>query len=168
MWNEFTATLIEEFSDLNEVAEITRISLRLLMAAILGGALGWEREHRGKSAGLKTHILVCMGAALFVLVPQTSGVISDAELGRVMQGIIAGIGFIGAGTILKGRRDEKPKGLTTAAGIWLTAAIGVAAGLGRETSAILSTVLALIVMLLVPKFEKLAAPKEKSEQHPKP
>ena len=168
MWDEFTATLVAEFSDLNQVAEITRISLRLLIAAILGGALGWERESRGKSAGIKTHILVCMGAALFVLVPQRSGVISDAELGRIMQGIIAGIGFIGAGTILKGRRDERPKGLTTAAGIWLTAAIGVSAGLGRETSAILSTALALLVMLLVPKFEKLAVREKKSAHDPKP
>ena len=168
MWNEFTATLVAEFSDLNQVAEITRISLRLLLAAVLGGALGWEREARGKSAGIKTHILVCMGAALFVLVPQRSGVVAEADLSRVMQGIIAGIGFIGAGTILKGRRDERPKGLTTAAGIWLTAAIGVSAGIGRETSAILSTALALLVMLLVPKFEKLAVHEKKSDQNPKP
>lgn len=168
MWDEFASTLVAEFSDLNDVSEITRVSLRLLIAALLGGALGWEREQRGKSAGIKTHILVCMGAALFIMVPQRLGVISDAELGRVMQGIIAGIGFIGAGTILKGARNEKPKGLTTAAGIWLTAAIGVAAGLGRESSTILSTVFALLVMLIIPRIEKLAAPKDKQEPKSKP
>lgn len=154
VWQQIITTLSAEFSDLNDVAEITRICTRLLMAALLGGILGFEREQRGKAAGIKTHMLVAIGAALFVLIPQQAG-ISDAELSRVVQGVIAGIGFLGAGSILKGTDEKHLKGLTTAAGIWLTAAIGVAAGLGREASAILCTFLALMVFFVVPKILRL-------------
>ena len=161
-WEQIGSTIVAEFSDLNDVKELTRISLRLLVAALLGGLLGFEREQRGKSAGIKTHMLVCIGAALFVLIPQQSGVISQAELSRIMQGIIAGIGFLGAGAILKGDDEKNLKGLTTAAGIWLTAAIGVAAGLGRESSAILCTLLALMVLLIIPKLAGLIGRKDNS------
>ena len=159
LWEQVGSTVLAEFSDLNDVTEIVRISVRLLMAALLGGILGFEREQRGKSAGVKTHILVCMGAALFVLIPQQAGIISSADLSRVMQGVIAGIGFLGAGAILKGNDEKDLKGLTTAAGIWLTAAIGVAAGLGRESSAILCTVFALLVLVVIPKIAVLVGPK---------
>ena len=159
LWEQVGSTVLAEFSDLNDVTEIVRISVRLLMAALLGGILGFEREQRGKSAGVKTHILVCMGAALFVLIPQQAGIISSADLSRVMQGVIAGIGFLGAGAILKGDDEKDLKGLTTAAGIWLTAAIGVAAGLGRESSAILCTVFALLVLVVIPKIAVLVGPK---------
>ena len=151
IWQQISTTLIAEFSDLNDIAELTRMTTRLLIAALLGGFLGFEREQRGKAAGVRTHMLVSIGAALFVLIPQQAG-ISAAELSRVTQGIITGIGFLGAGAILKGDNEKSLKGLTTAAGIWLTAAIGVAAGLGREASAILCTLLALIVLILVPKI----------------
>ncbi|RYZ88806.1 MAG: MgtC/SapB family protein [Moraxellaceae bacterium] len=161
VWEQITTTVIAEFSDLKDVTEITRVSTRLLMAALLGGLLGFEREQRGKSAGVKTHMLVCIGAALFILIPQQAGIISDAELGRVMQGIIAGIGFLGAGAILKNDDEKNPQGLTTAAGIWLTAAIGIAAGLGREASAILCTFLALMVLLIIPKIAGYIGPKNK-------
>ena len=160
IWEQISSTIVAEFSDLNDVKELTRISLRLLVAALLGGLLGFEREQRGKSAGIKTHMLVCIGAALFVLIPQQAGVISQAELSRIMQGIIAGIGFLGAGAILKGDDEKNLKGLTTAAGIWLTAAIGVAAGLGRESSAILCTLLALMVLLIIPKLAGLIGRKD--------
>jgi putative Mg2+ transporter-C (MgtC) family protein len=150
-------TLWDEFSDLPDAGRATRIVVRLSVAAILGGALGFEREQKGKSAGLRTHMLVAIGAALFVLIPQQAGV-SDADLSRVLQGLVAGVGFLGAGTIIKGNGDEEPKGLTTAAGIWLTAAIGVAAGMGRESTAVLSTLLALVILAMHPKvtgfFEK--------------
>lgn len=139
----------EEFSDLPSIAGVTRITIRLVIAAILGGLLGYEREQKGKSAGLKTHMLVALGAAMFVLVPQQAGV-SDADMTRVLQGVIAGIGFLGAGTIIKGREEEDVKGLTTAAGIWLTAAIGIAVGLGREATAILCTGLALVILTTIP------------------
>jgi putative Mg2+ transporter-C (MgtC) family protein len=85
--------------------------------------------------------------------------VSEAELSRVIQGVVAGIGFLGAGAILKGDDEKDLKGLTTAAGIWLTAAIGVAAGLGRESSAILCTVFALLVLVVIPKSAVLLGPK---------
>jgi len=159
VWEQITSTVVAEFSDLNDVTEIVRVSVRLLMAALLGGILGYEREQRGKSAGIKTHMLVSMGAALFVLIPQQAGIVSEAELSRVIQGVVAGIGFLGAGAILKGDDEKDLKGLTTAAGIWLTAAIGVAAGLGRESSAILCTVFALLVLVIIPKSAVLIGPK---------
>lgn len=160
IWEQVSSTIAAEFSDLNDVTELTRVSVRLLIAAILGGILGFEREQRGKSAGIKTHMLVCIGAALFVLIPQQAGLVSQADLSRVMQGIISGIGFLGAGAILKGNDEKDLKGLTTAAGIWLTAAIGVAAGLGRESSAILCTLLALMVLLIIPKLASLVGHKD--------
>ncbi|HWV14835.1 MAG TPA: MgtC/SapB family protein [Cellvibrio sp.] len=160
VWQQISSTLVAEFSDLNDVTELTRMMTRLFIAALLGGILGFEREQRGKAAGVKTHMLVSIGAALFVLIPQQAG-ISDAELSRVMQGIIAGIGFLGAGAILKGEDEKNLKGLTTAAGIWLTAAIGVAAGLGREASAILCTLLALMVLVIMPKIIALFERNEK-------
>ena len=151
LWQQVSGTIVAEFSDLKDVTEITRISVRLFMAALLGGILGFEREQRGKAAGIRTHMLVAIGAELFVLIPQEAG-ISDAEMSRVVQGVISGIGFLGAGAIIKGSDEKHLKGLTTAAGIWLTAAIGVAAGLGRESSAILCTLLALAVFLIMPRI----------------
>ncbi|MFY3383439.1 MgtC/SapB family protein [Paracidovorax sp. MALMAid1276] len=148
-WHQIASTVAAEFSDVPDAAQATRIVVRLGMAALLGGVLGWEREHAGKAAGVRTHMLVAMGAALFVLVAQQAG-ISPADNSRVLQGVIAGVGFLGAGTILKGDAESQVKGLTTAAGIWLTAAIGVAAGLGQEATAVLSTLLALFVLWLIP------------------
>ena len=153
-WQEIGRTVWEEFSDVPDVAQATRIAVRLLLAAILGGVLGVEREQQGKSAGLRTHMLVALGSALFVLIPQQAGV-ADADLTRVLQGVAAGVGFLGAGTILKGSGPEEVHGLTTAAGIWLTAAIGVAAGLGREATAVLSTLFALLVLSVIPRVVRL-------------
>ena len=147
-------TVAEEFSDVPDAAQVTRIVLRLLLAAALGGVLGYERERRGKAAGVRTHMLVALGAALFVLVPQQAGV-SDADMTRVIQGVVAGIGFLGAGAIIKGSAEESVKGLTTAAGIWLTAAIGIACGLGRESTAVLSAALALAILSLVPHLGRV-------------
>lgn len=152
-WQEVGHTVQQEFSDLPDAAGVTRITIRLLIAATLGGMLGFEREQKGKAAGLRTHMLVSLGAALFVLIPQQAGV-SDADLTRVLQGLVAGIGFLGAGTIIKGNGDEEIKGLTTAAGIWLTAAIGVAAGMGREATAVLSTLLALAILYATPRIAR--------------
>jgi putative Mg2+ transporter-C (MgtC) family protein len=151
MWAEVGATVRSEFSDLPDPAGVTRIVLRLLTAAVLGGVLGYERELKGRAAGLRTHMLVALGAALFVLVPQQAGV-SDADLTRVLQGITAGVGFLCAGTIIKGHAESDVQGLTTAAGVWLTAAIGVAAGMGREATAVLSTLLALGILTLLPRL----------------
>ncbi|WP_085604082.1 MULTISPECIES: MgtC/SapB family protein [unclassified Pseudomonas] len=155
-WHEVWETLQAEFADIGDASQLTRITVRLLMAAILGGILGFEREHKGKAAGVRTHMLVALGAALFVLVPQLSGSQADA-MSRVMQGVIAGIGFLGAGTILKNHEGDEGhvKGLTTAAGLWMTAAIGVAAGLGREATAVLSTLLALGIFSVMPRIVRV-------------
>jgi putative Mg2+ transporter-C (MgtC) family protein len=141
-----------EFSDLTDVAGFVRVALRLSVASLLGGILGWDREQAGKAAGLRTHMLVAVGAAMFVLVPQQAGA-SQADLSRVIQGLAAGIGFLGAGAIIKRKDESHIQGLTTAAGIWMTAAIGVSAGLGREATAIVSTLLALAILTLVPWIE---------------
>lgn len=161
-WHQVWITLQGEFADIGDAAQLTRITVRLLIAALLGAILGFEREHKGKAAGVRTHMLVAMGAALFVLVPQVSGAESDA-MSRVVQGVIAGIGFLGAGTILKNKDGDEShvKGLTTAAGLWMTAAIGVAAGLGRESTAVLSTLLALAVFSVMPVIVRWL---EKDEQ----
>jgi len=150
-WNEVVTALQEEFADIADVEQLTKVTARLLVAALLGGILGFQREQKGKAAGVRTHMLVSIGAALFVMVPQMAGSEADA-LSRVVQGIVAGIGFLGAGTILKGSQlnTHDVKGLTTAAGLWMTAAIGTAAGLGREATAVLSTVLAWGVLSLGP------------------
>ena len=154
MWQVITETLASEFSDLPDAGQVTRIVLRLVIAALLGGILGYEREMQGKAAGVRTHMLVALGAALFVLVPQQAGV-SGADMTRVIQGVVAGIGFLGAGAIIKGSAEESVKGLTTAAGIWLTAAIGIACGLGREATAVLSALLAFAILALVPHLTRL-------------
>ena len=149
MWQEVWNTVLSEFSDIPDATQITRVTLRLLVAAALGGLLGYERETQGKSAGMRTHMLVAIGAALFVLIPQQAGA-STADLTRVLQGLIAGVGFLGAGAIILGTKKVETQGLTTAAGIWVTAAIGVAAGMGRESTAVLSTLVALFVLSVVP------------------
>lgn len=149
MWQEIWNTLLSEFSDIPDATQIARITLRLLVAAVLGGLLGYEREQQGKSAGVRTHMLVAIGAALFVLIPQQAGA-STADLTRVLQGLIAGVGFLGAGAIVLGTKQVETRGLTTAAGIWVTAAIGIAAGMGRESTAVLSTLVALFILSVVP------------------
>lgn len=167
-WNEVWVTLQAEFSDITDASQLTRITIRMLIAAVLGGMLGFEREHQGKAAGMRTHMLVSMGAALFVLVPSMAGS-GGADMSRVVQGIVAGIGFLGAGTILKGRESNTSsvKGLTTSAGLWMTAAIGVSAGMGRESTAVLSTLLALVVLGLMPKAATSMGSKHKAkEEHP--
>jgi len=153
-WQVIGQTVASEFSDVPDLAQATRIVLRLMLAALLGGLLGLERENKGKAAGVRTHMLVAMGAALFVLIPQQAGIV-PADLSRVIQGVVAGIGFLCAGSILKSEDEDRVRGLTTAAGMWLTAAIGMAAGLGREATAVISTALALVVLTLVPLVVKL-------------
>jgi putative Mg2+ transporter-C (MgtC) family protein len=132
---------------------LTTIVVRVLVAALLGGMVGWEREHKGRAAGLKTHILVSIGSALFVLAPLLSD-IDGAEVTRVMQGIVSGIGFLGAGAILKLDKGERIEGLTTAAGVWMTAAIGMAAGMGQEMVALATTLVALLVVGALPRLQR--------------
>ena len=159
LWHEVWRGIRTDFADLPGIAEVTQIVVRLLLAALLGGLVGFQRERIGKAAGLRTHMLVALGAAFFVLIPAQAGM-PLADLSRVLQGIITGVGFLGAGTILKRQASEEIEGLTTAAGLWLTAAVGSAAGMGRETSAVLGTVLALIVLSLLPRIRPHANPEE--------
>ena len=148
MTNTVMEALRAEFSDVSDPADLTRLVVRLLLAAV-GGALGDERERSGKAAGMRTHMLVAIGAALFVLVPQQAGMGSARSAG-VIQGVVTGVGFLGAGAIIKHASEQSVQGLTTAAGVWMTAAIGIACGLGREATALLSTAGALIVLTAVP------------------
>ena len=148
-----------DFADVPSISVLTQIIIRLLLAALLGGLLGLQREWVGKAAGLRTHMLVSMGAAFFVLIPMQAGV-PQADLSRVFQGIITGIGFIGAGTILQRKKQERILGLTTAAGLWFTTSVGIAAGMGQEVEAILGTVLAFLILALFPRIAPTTPPTE--------
>lgn len=149
MWNEIWTTVVSEFSDVPDLSTMTRIVVRLVLAALLGGILGYERERKARSAGVRTHMLVAVGSALFVLGPLQSGMhISD--MSRVIQGIVQGVGFLGAGAIIIRTANLKVEGLTTAANIWATAGIGVVVGLGLEATAVLSTFIVLMILAAVP------------------
>jgi putative Mg2+ transporter-C (MgtC) family protein len=145
LWRELT-------SGLTDLEHIVQVIVRLLAAAVLGSVIGFEREKAGKAAGLRTHILVSLGTCVFVVACAGFGMSSDG-LSRVIQGIVTGLGFLGAGTILKLNDQRDIKGLTTSAGIWMTAAIGVAVGLGMLGVAILSTITAFIVLAVIRKWE---------------
>jgi putative Mg2+ transporter-C (MgtC) family protein len=166
IWQEVWQSVHEDFSDLPDVKAVTQLVLRLLLAVILGGLLGYQRERQGKAAGLRTHMLVALGATLFVFLPLQAGM-ALGDLSRVLQGLLAGLGFLVAGTILKQQAPEHIQGLTTAAGLWLTAAIGIAVGLGREASAVLGTGLALVILALLPQVgpptEAQERPREPSD-----
>ncbi len=124
--------------------------LRIFVAAVLGGAIGLEREYRAKEAGLRTHFLVALGSAVFMIVSAYGfdGVMNTPEhrwdVSRVAAQVVSGIGFIGAGTIIFHKSENVVRGLTTAAGLWVTAAIGLACGGGMYVLSIASTVLVLV------------------------
>jgi len=120
--------------------------LRLLLATALGAIIGYQRERAGKPAGLRTHVLICTGAALFT-VASLYGFGAVADPARVAAGIVAGIGFLGAGAIIH-REGGLVAGLTTAATIWAVAAIGLAAGAGLYLVSAVTTILVSIVLLL--------------------
>lgn len=130
------------------MSSLLEMILRFLLAVGLGAGIGYQREWSGKAAGLRTHILVSSGAALFTLVSiyGFSGAIVD--ISRVAAGVVVGIGFIGAGVILRGQREKEVAGLTTAATIWITAAIGLAAGAGMYLISVIATAVAVGVLFL--------------------
>jgi len=140
LWHEFTAG----FPDRTRLAVVL---IRVIAATLLGAFVGIERERAGKPAGLRTHILVCLGTTVVVLACSSVNMGLDG-LSRVIQGIVTGIGFVGAGSILKLSEQREIRGLTTAAGLWMTAAIGVAVGLGGLGLAVIGTVLTLLVLAL--------------------
>ena len=152
LWQELT-------NGIPELRNLSIILIRVIAATLLGAAVGFQRERVGKPAGLRTHILVSLGTAVVVLACAGSGMSLEGQ-SRVIQGIVTGIGFIGAGSILKISEERDIRGLTTAAGLWLTAAVGVACGLGTIGIAVIAALLALIVLAL----ENVAARLRKKPQ----
>lgn len=160
LWEEIT-------SGLPDARQLVHVLIRLIAATLLGALVGIQREKVGKPAGFRTHMLVCLGTTVFVLSCSGVGMSLDG-VSRVIQGIITGIGFIGAGSILKLSEEREIQGLTTAAGIWMTSAIGVAVGLGSLGVAFLSTGFTLIILALALRFEdqtekRRAAKREKMD-----
>jgi putative Mg2+ transporter-C (MgtC) family protein len=147
VWEELAAG----FPDAEAMA---RITVRLIVAMIFGAVIGIQRERAGKPAGLRTHMLVALGAAVFVIASSEFGMNADS-ISRVIQGLVTGIGFLGAGAILKLYDKRAVEGLTTAAGIWMTAALGVAVGLGRFGLALVATLLAWMTLSLVRQMEHI-------------
>ena len=124
------------------------VLIRLGVAAFVGAIVGIDRERQGKPAGLRTHVLVSAGAALFVVAAAETGM-PTSDMSRVIQGVAAGVGFLGAGAILKLSDSREILGLTTAATIWMTAALGVAAGLGRLWLAAIAAILTLATLMVL-------------------
>lgn len=132
--------------------QLLRVGSRLLAAMLAGAVIGMQREQARKPAGLRTHVLVAVGTSLYVIASVEYGMNHDA-LSRVIQGVVTGIGFLGAGTILKLRDEHEIRGLTTAASVWMTAALGIVIGLGQFALALLATLLAWIVLSTFAKME---------------
>lgn len=122
--------------------------LRFLLAVALGAGIGYQRERAGKAAGMRTLILVSAGAALFTLVSIYGFDAEGVDISRVAAGVVVGVGFIGAGVIFRGRQEEEVAGLTTAATIWIAAAIGLAAGVGMYLLSVIAAAVILIILLL--------------------
>ncbi|MDZ8077855.1 MAG: MgtC/SapB family protein [Nostoc sp. SerVER01] len=136
------------------------VSFRLCIALLIGGIIGWEREIRRKPAGLRTHMLVSLGSALFTIIPLQTGELqtSPDALSRVIQGIATGVGFLGAGEIV--RQSSQPSqqleihGLTSAAAIWVSAGLGIAAGCGLWQLGLIGGVLTFLVLKVFKRLEK--------------
>lgn len=149
LWQELTLGL-------DNLGQLERVLIRVIAATLLGALVGLEREKAGKPAGFRTHILVCLGTAIVVLACAGGRMDMDG-LSRVIQGVVTGIGFIGAGSILKISEQRDIQGLTTAAGLWMTAAIGIACGLGTIGLALIATAMTLIVLWVLRVMEARAA-----------
>lgn len=138
---------------------LLEILLRLLMALACGAVIGLNREFHRKPAGFRTFGLVSIGSAVVVLAMHVNG--GPDAVSRVIQGILTGIGFLGAGVIFRREQPSKVSGLTTAAAVWLTAGLGVSAGLGEYAIATAGMVLALLLLLLGGPFERLITGRDK-------
>ena len=139
------------------------IAIRLGAAALLGGLIGVEREAHGKDAGFRTHALVCLGSALIMIVSTQmyeiyKGTGATVDPSRIAAQVVTGIGFLGAGAII--RFPQKIKGLTTAAGIWASAGIGLACGIELYKPAILTTVLTLMILVVFPRISRIFGGKD--------
>jgi putative Mg2+ transporter-C (MgtC) family protein len=143
----------------NYVLDIKEITIRLLVAVVLGGLIGWERERKDGAAGLRTHMLVCIASSLIMIVSTFGfkdvvgypGISLDPS--RIAAQVISGVGFLGAGTILF-LKPQIVRGLTTAAGLWSVAGIGLAVGGGLYAAAIITTVVVLVILALIKPLEQ--------------
>ena len=162
--NEIWQALRDDFTvSQAEVVQLLHYALRLMLATVCGAALGLEREWSHRSAGLRTHMLTASGAALFVL---AAGMGDPAALSRIVQGVATGIGFLGAGVILKRVEERRIIGITSAAGVWMTAAVGVAAAAGRAGLAIIGTLFALIIFTVLGWLERRVEHKPDDQDPP--
>jgi putative Mg2+ transporter-C (MgtC) family protein len=145
-------------TELETTAPVLRIVMRLCFAVLLGALVGWDRERREKPAGLRTHMMVTLGSASFVLMAFDAAAATSTHFGvagldptRVLQGVVGGIGFLGAGSIIQGRGHVK--GVTTAASLWVSGALGAACGIGAYLLAIVTAALALIILSVIGRLE---------------
>ena len=140
---------------LNDISNIWTIIVRILLAILCAGSIGVERTRKRQAAGLRTHILVCLGAAVVMMLSQFLVLKNpDADAGRLGAQVISGIGFLGAGTILVTSKS-RIKGLTTAAGLWSAACMGLAIGSGFYTLGIIASVVIVIILTILPRLELL-------------
>jgi putative Mg2+ transporter-C (MgtC) family protein len=152
----FQEILHEVFPGVPETKYLVRVLVRLAVAAVFGGLIGVERQLDGKRDGMRTHMLVSLGAALFTLVGIESLAAGDAktaDITRIVQGVAAGVGFLGAGTIIKLSDQHEVRGLTSAASIWLTAAVGMSAGAGWLWPALIGVGFAWLILYVLRSTE---------------
>ena len=157
-----------QWSDIREFLEPElwqryQLVLRLVLAAALGGMIGLEREHSGKPAGFRTNLLICLGAALITEVSFTIGIHYNGDPGRVAAQIVSGIGFLGAGTILHARGSVY--GLTTAATLWVVAAIGIAVGARAYLAAVVASFLVMLTLMLLGRVEDHLIPRKPADRN---
>lgn len=146
--------IIDFFKGLGDWGNVLLISIELIIATLLSGAIGYEREYHGHAAGLRTHILVSLGACLIMIISiQAPGLASETrDPARIAAQVVSGIGFLGAGTIIQTGTDIK--GLTTAATIWLVGAIGLACGSGFFSGALITTIISILILVWLTKVER--------------
>lgn len=148
-----------------EWQEVANSIIRIGIAAVLGGVIGFERGRKGRPAGLRTHMMVSMGCAIFVIVGLEAAGEERESVTRVIQGLASGIGFLGAGTILKLDEKEEIKGLTTASSIWLAAALGTTAGLAQYVLAAVAAIISLFVLAVLGPLENYLELKPANGDH---
>ncbi len=146
---DFMKQAIQVLTDFNYVS----VSVRLVLALVMGGLIGMERGRHGRAAGMRTHVLVCLGACMTALVGLYLLRFNPAEnVSRIAAQVISGIGFLGAGTIMI-RNQSVITGLTTAAGVWCTATIGIALGYGFYVGALIATIITIVTATLLTRLE---------------
>src|SRR5262249_32899038 len=150
------------FRDHFDLEQVEVVGLRLLVAAVIGAVIGLERQTEHKFAGMRTHMLVSLGAAVFTLTIMLAETASSSDLSRVIQGVVTGVGFLGAGTILKATESKQVLGLTTAASIWVTAGAGMAVGAGFLLPGLIAVALGWLILEPARLIERWAGRKASS------